>query len=59
MTGPTNAATELIIIEPSIFAFKSPTTSSRVKTTAAIGVLNAAEIPPAVPTATKAFTRFR
>jgi len=45
-------------MEPSILAFKSPTTSSSVKTTAAIGVLNAADIPPAVPTATRAFTRF-
>lgn len=45
------ATTEAMTIDPSIRAFKSPTISSRVKTTAAIGVLNAAAIPDAEPMA--------
>ena len=43
-------------IGPSALAFKFPTISSRVKVTAAIGVLKAAAIPPALPTATRDLT---
>ena len=50
---------ELSTIDPSTGACISPMTSSRVKSTAAIGVLNAAASAAAAPTGTSAFTLAR
>ena len=47
---------EIIIGHKILVAFKSPTISSRVKITAAIGVLKAAATPAADPVAKRAFT---
>ncbi|OGL62061.1 MAG: hypothetical protein A3J27_07285 [Candidatus Tectomicrobia bacterium RIFCSPLOWO2_12_FULL_69_37] len=55
----TAAETEARTMEPSTRAFRSPTSSSRVKVTAAMGVLKAAARPAAAPTGTSAWTRSR
>ena len=53
----TEAETAANTMEPSTRAFRSPTSSSSVKVTAAIGVLNAAARAAAQPTGTSACTR--
>ena len=52
----TTAETEASTVEPMTRAFMSPTISSSANSSAAMGVLNAAESAAAAPTGTRFFT---